>query len=100
MEIHSIKSKAYSSLYLGMLGIFFLIVLIDSILPVEFMGISKFAMVVTFGGVAWVVFAIKVLPRCPECGKGVFTVLELGKVPVILKSWVGSQCSNCGAKFE
>jgi len=39
-------------------------------------------------------------PRCPKCNYGVYSVVEIGNYPIIVKSWVGKRCFHCGAQFK
>ncbi len=39
-------------------------------------------------------------PRCPNCGQGLYSLAEIGKYPIIVKTWIGKKCCGCGAKLK
>ena len=45
------------------------------------------------------IFAFKNI-KCPNCSKSLFTLLSMGKVPIIFKGHVSLRCPHCGAKLR
>ncbi|WP_460242356.1 hypothetical protein [Aurantivibrio infirmus] len=39
-------------------------------------------------------------PRCPSCKQGLYSVVEIKKYPVVVKTWIGKHCWGCGAKLK
>ena len=39
-------------------------------------------------------------PRCPNCGQGLYSVIEINKYPIMVKNWIGKNCGGCGAKLK
>ncbi|GAA5315175.1 MAG: hypothetical protein AseanaTS_03790 [Candidatus Pelagadaptatus aseana] len=39
-------------------------------------------------------------PRCPNCGQGLYSVIEINKYPIMVKSFIGKNCGGCGAKLK
>jgi hypothetical protein len=38
--------------------------------------------------------------RCPHCNKPLLTLANIGKIPLISKSYVGKHCPHCPAKLR
>jgi hypothetical protein len=96
----TIKSRAYSLMYGSLLALFVFASMLNFVLPPIFLGIPKFVFIAIVVGIIWLVVLAKFLPRCPQCGLGVFSYFEIAKIPVIVRSWVGSNCSRCGEKYS
>lgn len=39
-------------------------------------------------------------PRCPSCGRGLYSIIEFKKFPILIKSWIGKSCLGCGARLR
>ena len=37
---------------------------------------------------------------CPNCGKALFTLANIGDIPLISRSYVSKYCPHCGAKLR
>lgn len=100
MEARSIQARAYTAMFAGLLGFFALGSLLTFILPPVCFGLSRFVLLCVIVGVAWFLFLRKFIPRCPNCGLGVLSYIEIAKIPVFMRSWVGSHCSRCGEALK
>jgi phage FluMu protein Com len=38
--------------------------------------------------------------KCPHCDKSLFTTSNIGKVPIIYRSYVSVKCPHCGVKLR
>lgn len=38
--------------------------------------------------------------KCPSCKKPLFSLISIGKIPLISRSYVGKHCPHCGAKLR
>jgi hypothetical protein len=100
MDADRIKPKAYAIMYSGILGLFLLAFILNTLLPTVVVGISRFFAIGMIMGLFWFSFYIIAVPRCPKCGLGLFSVIEIKKVPIIVKSWVGNHCFGCGVEVK
>jgi hypothetical protein len=98
---HSVsKSWAYTVVYSGLFGIGTVWVILFNIAPSHFYEIPL-KPVIGIGGLAlWWVYLAMFTPRCPKCGQGLFSIIEIGKVPIVIKSWVSDRCWGCGIEFD
>lgn len=39
-------------------------------------------------------------PRCPNCGQGIYSIVEIKGFPIAVKNWASKNCGGCGAKFK
>jgi len=96
----TLRTRAYTVLYGGLIGLVLFAFVLGHMLPPQIMGMPKLPVMGVIVLVSWFVFLTKAMPRCSRCGMGVLSLVEVGRVPVIVKSWVGSHCSRCGAGLE
>jgi len=96
----TLRTRAYTVLYGGLIGLVVFAFVLGHVLPPEIMGMPKEPVTGFIVLASWFVFLTKAIPRCSRCGMGVLSLVEVGRVPVIVKSWVGSHCSRCGAELE
>ena len=94
------KNVAYLSIFKGLFLIFILGLLLQLTLPPTILSMPKFIVLVVTVGVTWFVYLTLAIPRCHKCGYGVFSILEIKRVPIIVKSWVSDNCSNCGVELK
>ena len=47
----------------------------------------------------WMLVLRYLIPRCRSCGSGYFSVLEIARFPVIIISWFGLHCFQCGERL-
>ena len=99
-EIKQLRVKAYTVLFSGLFGLLLFLLLLNEFLPPELFGVPKFHVIGLVMVVSWLIYITKAIPRCPKCGMGLFSVLEIRHVPVIVKSWIGPRCSGCGANLQ
>ena len=100
MEEKSIQTRAWNSLIKGLFLIALLFLLLVLLLPDNIFFISSFYFIGAIVLITWMVYLAKAIPRCNNCGYGVFSIFEINNVPVIVKSIVGKHCSNCGATLK
>jgi len=100
MEEKSIKRRAYFSLFKGLFLVVILYLSLAIILPDVIFSISRFYVIGALALIIWMVYLTKAIPRCHKCGYGVFSIFEIKRVPIIVKSIVGKHCSNCGAVLK
>ncbi len=98
---HSVsKSWAYIVVYSGLFGIGTVWVILFNIVPSYFYEIPL-KPIIGVGGLAfWWIYLTTFTPRCPKCGQGLFSIIEIGRVPIIIKSWVSNSCLGCGFEFD
>ena len=63
-------------------------------------GINKFHFIGLVSLVLWLTYLKKTIPKCPKCGLGLFSIIEIFRIPILGKSWVGTHCSGCGTKLS
>jgi hypothetical protein len=94
------RQNAYTILYGSLVAIVCFVVLFISVLPKEVAGMPVRSIIPVIALFVWMYVLTKFIPRCPNCGLGLFSIIEIGRVPVVLKSWVGNQCPGCGKERE
>jgi hypothetical protein len=82
---------------MGAVALLFFILILA--LPQSIFGISSFIVTACIAGIFWIVYITKYIPRCPKCGYGYFSILEIKRVPVIVASRFSNKCYGCGAKL-
>jgi hypothetical protein len=38
--------------------------------------------------------------KCPNCSKSLYVTKYVGKIPLIVQSWVSANCHHCGVKLK
>lgn len=94
------RTWAYTVLYAGLGGVFVLVLVLEEKLPSQAFDLSSSWITWMIAGIAWLSYLRLFIPRCPKCGMGVFSIVEVAKFPIIVKSWVSSKCFECGEKLE
>ncbi len=94
------RNKAYSRMYGGLIILFRLALGLRGVLPNDILGVPRFVLILTAIIVFWFLILIKLIPKCSKCGMGMFSIVELGYFPVILKPWVGTNCAGCGESLK
>lgn len=95
-DVSTLRQKANKIALGSLLGIFLVLLFFIYALPNKVFGIPSSLIVFVMGATLWLYVVIRLIPRCPNCGLGLFSVVEIGRVPVIVKSWVGKNCYGCG----
>lgn len=57
-----------------------------------------YAFCVIFFGLLLLLWLIS--PRCPSCGRGLYSIIEFRKFPILIKSRIGKSCLGCGARLR
>ena len=94
------RHKAYVVLYGSLVVIFIIGAVLMAVLPHEIAGLPSAFVVFILSASAWFTVLVRFVPRCPNCGLGYFSMLEIKRFPVIAKSWVGSHCYGCGKELK
>ena len=94
------RRKAYTVLSIGMVALIPLIMILSVVLPPVIIGVSSNIVAIAIVGIIWIAFFTKYVPRCPKCGLGYFSILEIGKVPIIVTTRFGTKCYGCGANLN
>lgn len=94
------KSWAYTVLASGLGGLLVFVLALEVTLPNEIYGVSSGWLTFIIVGACWLSYLRLFIPRCSKCGLGVFSIVEVAKFPIIVKSWVGAKCFRCGEKLE
>ena len=63
-------------------------------------GSLEFYITATGIGVGHFVLLRYLSPRCPNCNQGLYSIVEINKYPVVVKTWIGKNCWGCGAKLK
>ena len=100
IDYDTFKSRATIALYGSLLVLFLVMLLFLALIPDEILGISKNFIMVSTLVIGWFFILLKVLPRCPNCGMGVYSLIEYKRVPIFVKSWISKRCSGCGVAYE
>jgi hypothetical protein len=99
-NLKELRNKAYSVAYGGLFALFVITFVSSMVLPQEILGLPKSLVLFVVAVVIWYALLVKAMPRCPNCGMGLFSIIEIGRFPVVLRSWVGDTCSKCGAPLK
>ena len=99
-DLQNLRTRAYAVAYLGLLAIFVLTLALIAILPEEIFGAPTSFVVFVVAVLVWFAILIIAVPRCPKCNMGYFSMIEIAKVPILVRSWVGEKCSRCGASLK
>lgn len=94
------RQKAYRVLYGSLAAIGCFAALLATVLPKAVAGFPSALMIAASGALMFMYVLTRFIPRCRNCGYGLFSVLEIGRVPVVVKSWVGHRCSGCGKEID
>jgi hypothetical protein len=94
------RQKAYAVLYGSLFAIFIIGAVLIALLPRDIAGFPSGYLVFILAVFAWFTVLMRYVPRCPNCGLGYFSMVEVGRFPVIAKSWVGSHCYGCGKELK
>ena len=38
--------------------------------------------------------------KCPNCNKSLYAVVEVFHIPLLVKTWVSTYCTHCGARLK
>lgn len=87
-------------LYGSLVALFLAGSVLIAVLPQQILGFPSGYLVFIGVAFAWFTVLVRFLPRCPNCGLGYFSMLEVKRFPVIAKSWVGSHCYGCGKELK
>jgi len=79
---------------------FIVLVVLINILPKTLFGLPAGFFIILAVGSGWLYVITKMIPKCPKCGYGLFSVIEVRNIPIIVRSWVASHCSGCGDRLE
>lgn len=90
------RSQAYAVIWGALLFFFITVMVLLGVVPPTIFGVSSALLVSALAGFAFVAVIYRFVPRCTLCGLGYFSLVELGGVPIIMKSWVGARCVRCG----
>lgn len=83
-----------------MLGIPIFILLMNSSRGVNIAGFSL-SWIAFFTFAFFMVIGYRhIVPRCPSCGLGLYSLTEYNGYPLIVKTWIGKNCAVCGARFK
>ncbi len=99
-DLRQLRGKAYAAAYLGLILIFVLSGALYKFLPSSVASLPKEVLIAGMALAFWLFLLIKMVPRCPSCGMGLFSIIEIGRVPITVRSWVGDSCSRCGAALK
>jgi len=99
-NLKELRKKAYSVVYGSLFALFIIAFLLNIALPQVVLGLPKSVMIFGVIVIFWYAILVKAVPRCPNCGMGLFSIIEVGRLPIFLKSWVGKECSRCGAPLK
>lgn len=99
MKYCDLKLRAYSILIGGFFAWFMIAGVANEQLPQTVGAIPKFGVLALLIGIPWLAFLTKAIPRCANCGLGVFSVWEVKRIPILVKSWVGKRCIRCKTEF-
>ena len=70
------------------------------VLPEEVAGFRSFDLVSIVVFFAQYIFLVRFVPRCPNCGLGYFSVVEVKRFPIIYRGWVSRHCFGCGKELK
>ena len=99
-EMKELKSK---------IGMFWLAFILYGILSVNLLSLCFkkfiFGIPAVYIAALGIIIGVNILfrylsPRCPNCGHGLYSAIEIKKYPVVLKSWISKNCYGCGAKLK
>jgi hypothetical protein len=48
----------------------------------------------------WFYLLYKFSPRCQNCGQGIYSVIEVGRVPLVVRWPHGEKCLSCGKNLN
>ena len=99
-DLQQLRAKAYGVVYIGLFSLLAVSGTLYELLPSSVGGLPKGAVIAGIALPIWLLLLIKMVPRCPNCGMGLFSILEISRVPIIVRSWVGDSCSGCGATLK
>ena len=94
------RHKAYAVLYGSLVAIFIIGAVLIAVLPQKIAGFPSGYLIFILAAFAWFTVLMRFIPRCPNCGLGYFSMVEIGRFPVLVKSWVGTHCYGCGKELE
>ena len=99
-KIPNQRGRAYEILFGSLVSLFFVGALLSALLPEYIGGLPRTFIIVAVVGSGWAFVLIKLIPRCPHCGLGYFSVVEIKRFPILARSWVGSHCAGCGKELK